>query len=157
VELCTGGSAFIATGQASEYFKIGYGSAVYLDMLIPGGPGRFGLGLYAGVNYFAADGLASSAQSLLVPLGVDLRYTLDDDTPVGLFVHLSAGPAVLVVRSDYWGELAKLVPYTLGGLGINVPIAPFIGTTVDLSYGAYFEGSLVIMAFSPSISLYFRF
>jgi len=157
VELSTAGTAFIATGQASEYFKIGYGSAMHLDLLFPAGPGSFGLGLYAGVNYFEAEGVATSARSMLIPMGVDVRYSLVDLLPLGLFVHASGGPAMLLLRSEYWGELTKLVPYVLAGLGMNVRFAPFMGTALDLSYSVYFEGSLLIMAVSPSVSLYFRF
>jgi hypothetical protein len=157
VELSTAGSAFIATGEVSEYFKIGYGSALYLDLLIPTGAGSLALGLYAGVNYFQAAGVATSAQSFLIPLGADIRYTLDKDLPFGLFVHLGGGPAMLILRSDFWGDLSELVPYAMAGLGATLPFAPFMGTALDLSYSVYFEGSLLIMAFSPSVSLYFRF
>jgi hypothetical protein len=157
LELSTAGTAFIATGEASEYFKIGYGSAVHLDLLFPAGAGTLGIGLYTGVNYFAATGVATSAQSLLIPMGVDVRYTTIDLVPFGLFVHAGGGPAMLVLSSDYWGGLTKLVPYALAGLGMNVRISPSMGTALDLSYGVYFEGSLLIMAFSPSVSLYFRF
>ncbi|MBN1835308.1 MAG: hypothetical protein JW820_05620 [Spirochaetales bacterium] len=157
VEVAASGAAFIATGEASEYFKIGYGSAVYVDLLLTAGQGSFGLGLYAAVNYFEAIGVATSAQSLLVPMGADLRYTMDEGLPLGLFVHVSGGPAMLVLASDYWGQLTKLVPYALAGLGMNLRFAPAMGTALDLSYSVYFEGSLLIMAFSPSLSLYFRF
>ena len=157
VELSTAGSAFIATGAASEYFKLGYGSSLHFDLLFPAGPGSIGAGLYAAVNYFEATGVATSAQSLLIPVGVDIRYTLIDVLPLGLFVHASGGPAMLLLRSDYWGEMDKVVPYALAGLGMNVRLGPSLGTALDLSYSVYFEGSLVIMAFSPSVSLYFRF
>jgi hypothetical protein len=155
-ELSTSGSAFVATGQAADYFRIGYGSALHFDLLFGRGAGRLGLGLYAAVNYFQATGVATAADTMLIPLGADLRYSLDEGLPVGLFVYASGGAAMLVVRSEYWGNLSKPVPYALGGMGVNLPLAPFIGTALDVSYSVYFEGSMVIMAFSPSVSLYFR-
>jgi hypothetical protein len=155
-ELSTSGSAFVATGQAADYFRIGYGSALHFDLLFGRGAGRLGLGLYAAVNYFQATGVATAADTMLIPLGADLRYSLDEGLPVGLFVYASGGAAMLVVRSEYWGNLSKPVPYALGGMGVNLPFAPFMGTALDVSYSVYFEGSMVIMAFSPSVSLYFR-
>jgi hypothetical protein len=156
VELSTAGSAFVATGRAADYFKIGYGSSMTFDLLFPGGGGNFGLGLYAGVNYFQAEGVATSADAMLIPLGVDLRYGLDEGLPLGLIVHISGGAAMLMLRSDFWGNMTKPVPYALGGLGVNLPFGRSVGTALDVSYSAYFEGSVVIMAFSPSVSLYFR-
>ena len=151
-----GATAFVATGKASDYFKLGYGSSVHLGLAIPAGPGSFGVGLHSGVTYFQADGAATSVEGFLVPLGAEVRYTLDQGLPIGVFVRLCGGPALLGIRSDYWGDLSKVLPYALAGLGVTAPFGRRLGASLDLSYGAYFEGSLLIMAFSPSLSLYVR-
>ena len=40
---------------------------------------------------------------------------------------------------------------------LDLPFVPFMGLALEASYVAFLEGSLLIMAFAPEVSVYVRF
>ncbi len=155
IEIATGFAPFVTTGDSSEFFKIGYLTELYLTFCLNLPVGQLGLGVQFGVNIFNTQGLVSSTENLLIPMGIDIRYVYGQGMPMGLFLHLDGGPAILIVDSEYWGRQVKVVPYVKGGIGLMLPFAHFMGMAFDFSYNIYFESSVFIMGFTPALNMYF--
>ncbi|MBA7654183.1 hypothetical protein ES703_62059 [subsurface metagenome] len=155
-EFSIGFSPFLVNAGASEYFKIGFMPSFYVSYRISMSIGQLGLGIYAGINRFLAEGVIASAECLLIPIGVDLRYGTYDGLPIGLFVRISGGPAILTINPNETGRLSKVIPYVLGGIGLNIPFTKTFGIAVDTSYAVFFEKQYPIMGFIPSLYLYMR-
>ncbi len=155
-EFSIGFSPFLVNAGASEYFKIGFMPSFYVSYRINMPIGWLGLGIYAGINSFLAEGVLASSECLLIPLGVDLRYATGEGTSIGLFVRISGGPAILTINPNETGRLSKVIPYVLGGIGLNIPFTRSFGIAVDTSYTIFFEKQHPIMGFTPSVYLYMR-
>ena len=97
MEIVTGFAPFITTGDSSEFFKIGYLTEMYLTFCLNLPVGQLGLGVQFGVNIFNTQGLVSSTENLLIPMGIDIRYVYGQGMPMGLFLHLDGGPAIMIV------------------------------------------------------------
>jgi hypothetical protein len=154
IEFSAGFAPFLATGKTSDYFTLGYAVSGMLNLWINLPVGQLGLGVYSGINSFDSMGLISSAKNSLIPFGADVRYVVGGDFPLALSVHLTGGPALLIVEPSFTGRVMKLVPFVGGGFGVSLAIAGLVGVTVDATYMAFFEGSVTIMGFSPSLNLY---
>ncbi len=151
-QVASGFAPFIAAGEATSYFTLGTMTQLSFNFRIDMGAGQLGIGGFAGLGLFRTQGIVAAADDYLVPLGGELRYVLDG--VLGVFVHAGGGAAVLVVDTAAGEPVAKPVPYALGGLGLTLPFSRFLGLSLDLSYGAFFEGSVIIMGFVPAAQLY---
>jgi hypothetical protein len=158
LSLSSGVAPFIMMGGASTYASLGLLATFSADLRFPLGPGVFGAGFLSGVCMLSAAGAVANAQVLLVPIGADIRYSMNEGSFPGIVIHVSGGPAMMNVTTDYDGSLTKLVPYLLAGMSLELPFAPFIGLSIAADWAAFFESaSLPLMAFAPEVSLYVRF
>jgi hypothetical protein len=156
--LSSGVAPFILMGGASTYASLGILATFAADLRFPLGPGVFGAGLLSGLCALDAAGAVTNAQVLIVPIGADLRYSMNEGGFPGIVIHVSGGPAMMNVTADYAGSLTKLVPYLLAGMSLELPFASFIGLSISADWAAFFESvSLPLMAFAPEVSLYVRF
>jgi hypothetical protein len=144
--LVSGGFApFLPAGAASYYFGLGYLPSLLVSLLVPTPVGPVGIGIYAGVDYFAAVGLVDTSDNYLIHFGVDFRYELD----AGLFrpfFHLVGGPSILVMVTGSQGTLTDLMPFLKSGIGLSALI----------DYDVYFETPYFLMGFSPSLNMAVR-
>lgn len=157
LEISTGFSPFLATGEVSEYFKIGYLVSLQVNYRINLPSGQLGIGIYSGINLFRAEGVAASSDNFLIPIGADFRYVVGNGFPLGLFIHIGGGPAIFMLNSAVEGRLSKVIPYVMGGIGLSLPFTDFLGIAVDMSYAVFFEKSTLIMGFTPSVYINFSF
>ena len=156
LELSAGFAPFLTVGGASEYFRFGLLTSLYVNYRIPVGSGYLAVGIYAGANYFQATGIVATSDSLLIPAGVDFRLAPIGGTRLSLFLRLSGGPAVLILNPNKTGALSKVVPYALGGIGINLALGRWFGFTLDSSFSIFYVQSLPIMGYTPSVYLFIR-
>ena len=154
--ISSGVAPLIATGPASDYTKLGLLATFAVDLRFRAGAGALEAGILSGACWMSATGAVSSADILIVPIGVDLQYLLNSGAFPGIILHLSGGPALMSVKASYLGDQTKIVPYVLGGLTLDLPFDPSFGLTVQANYVAFLESSLAIMAFAPGVSLYAR-
>ena len=157
LELSLGFAPFLTVGNASEYFRIGYVPCLYANYRFALARSRIGLGIYTGLNLFTAEGIIASADSMLIPMGLDIRCSPGIDSWVNLFFRISGGPVLLAINPNQTGMLIKVIPFVLGGLGIILSFSRFIGITIDSSFSVYFEKSQIIMGYTPSLYLFVRF
>jgi len=155
-EIGVGCAPFIATGAASEYFKLGILPSLNLNYLFQGERNRFALGLYAGMNIFRASGAAASAETYLVPLGLNLRYELGVERFPCVMFGASAGPALFAMNTSSTGMLFGLTFYVRGTLGVRLPIGRTFALIIEAGYDFYWEQPHPIMGFSPALSTTFR-
>lgn len=155
--LSAGAAPMIATGPAADYSKLGLLAMVSFDMRFGVGGGTLSAGMLSGACMLSASGAASDAFILMVPLGIDIGYSIQGSGP-GVTVHLGGGPALMSVTTPHASAMLKIIPYALAGLAINLPLARSLGLAIDASYVLFLESlSLPIMAFAPEVSLYVRF
>ena len=157
LELSLGFAPFLTVGNASEYFRIGYVPCLYGNYRFALARSRIALGIYTGLNLFTAEGIIARADSMLIPIGLDIRYSPGIDSWVNLFFRISGGPVLLALNPNQTGMLIKVISFVLGGIGINLSFSRFIGITLDSSFSVYFEKSQIIMGYTPSLYLFVRF
>jgi hypothetical protein len=155
--ISSGAAPMIATGPASDYAKLGLLATFTVDMRFRFAAGALEAGILSGVCLLSATGAVSTADILIIPIGVDLQYLLNSGAFPGIILHLSGGPALMSVKASYLGNESKIIPYVLGGLTLDLPFSPSFGLALEASYVAFLESSLVIMAFAPEVSMYVRF
>jgi hypothetical protein len=144
-----------ATGAVSQYAKIGFLATLTAGYRFPIGASILEAGLLAGACLMSATGAVTDAAILLVPIGLDLQYVINPGALPGIMVHLGGGPAVMNVNAGYLGDsLAKIVPYLLAGLTLNLPFTPAFGIACEARFVAFLEGSLPIMAFAPTVRVH---
>jgi hypothetical protein len=152
-----GAAPMIATGPAAVYAGLGLLATVSFGVRFGMGGGTLGAGILTGACMFSASGAASDALVLLVPLGLDARYSLSGSGP-GVTLHASLGPALMVTSTTYADPFLKVIPYGIAGLTLDIPFTAFVGLAIEASYAVFIESlSLAIMAFAPEVSLYARF
>jgi len=155
--ISSGVAPMIATGPAADYTKLGLLTTFAVDLRFRAGAGALEAGILSGACWMSATGVVSTANILIIPIGVDLQYLLNSGAFPGIILHASGGPALMSVKTGYLADQTKIVPYVLGGLTLDLPFDPSLGLTVQANYVAFLESSLAIMAFAPEVSLYVRF
>lgn len=150
-ELAVGCAPFVATGVASEYFKLGVMPAVNLSYLLQGKISRLALGLYGGLNAFTAAGDLSSAQTFLIPVGASVRYEIGAQNYPSAVFGIAAGPALLMMNSSSDDTLLGLTVFGRGTLGVRLPIGSTFAVVIEAGYDVYLEQPQPIMGFSPAV------
>ncbi len=155
-ELCAGSAMFLTVGAAAGYFKLGFFPSISAAYALRLPSALLEIGLSAGVNLFQAVGSQAYADSLLLPVGLDLRYIGAPSFPLSPFLRLGGGPALLGMNPNGTGMLYKPIPYLLGGIGLYARLFGKAGIVVDSTYTVFFEGPSPIMGYAPGLSIYLR-
>jgi hypothetical protein len=166
LDFSAGFATFIAVGDSSDYITLGYNPTFDISFRINlPSSSHIGIGISSGINTFEAQGLALSLKSLIVPVGLDLRYVLGTDSAIGLSLRLSGGPAFLILQPPgdlltvlSWDLKMKVIPYASTGLGLRIKFTRFMGFAFDMGYSLYLEdydSLFFIMGFTPAATLYF--
>jgi hypothetical protein len=153
-EIGVGCAPFVATGAASEYFKLGIMPVLNVSYLFQGKLSRFGLGLYGGMNYFTAAGELTSAQTFLIPVGISLRYEIGSERYPSILFGIASGPALLMMNLN--DTLLGLTFFGRGCLGVRLPVGRTFALLIEAGYDVYWEQPNPIMGFSPSVSTTIR-
>jgi hypothetical protein len=156
-EVSAGLSPFIATGDVSEFFKLGLMPVLYGGYRLPLQNGILTIGLIAGINIFQAEGLIASSENLLIPVGPDIRYTLSPGGTIDLYARLAGGPALFIVNVEGADRHQKILPFATAGIGFSLLISETFGFAVEASYAVYFDTAGLLMGFTPGIYLFVRF
>jgi hypothetical protein len=156
VELSFGGAPLVNTGDVAEYAKIGASVAIDIDFRFPVGSGALAPGLAIGGSWFRASGIGV-ADILVIPVGPDLHWTIAAGTDPGVSLHVAAGPAGIVAITSWANTVWKISPFVGGGIDVDIGLTPALGLRVEAVYLLVFEGSMVLQAFTPRISLRTRF
>jgi hypothetical protein len=154
----TGGAApFLPLGGPGGYAQLGVLATLSADYRFSLGPGELGVGVLTGMCITNLVGLASNGSLLVVPIGAELTYSMNEGGFPGVVVRLSGGPAIMSLTTVYDGTLTKPAPYLLAGVDLAFPMTPLLGLSVELAWTAFFESaSLAIMGFVPEMGLYVR-
>lgn len=148
-------ASFIPIGPASYYFTVGLAPSLLASLQFITPAGRFAVGLYAGVNFFSAEGLLDSAKSFLIPIGPDVRYEIGNGAPFLVFAHVSGGPALLILNTGSQGTLSDFTAFLKSGIGVSFMLAPGWGVSLVADYEVYFEMPYLIMGISPTVMVTF--
>lgn len=165
VEVAAGFAAFIAIGDSTDYLTLGYNPTFDFNFRINTASGFWGIGLNSGINTFEAEGLSLAARSMVIPVGLDVRYVFESAGIFGLTLRLSGGPAFFMLQPPdtlasvlSWDVLTKVIPYANAGLGLRIKLAHFMGIALDVGYSVYLEdydSLFFIMGLTPAATVFF--
>jgi hypothetical protein len=152
-----GAAPFLPLGGPGGYAQLGVLASLSADYRFRLGPGELGVGLLTGLCAASVAGFAADGSLLMVPIGADVTYSMNEGGFPGILVRVSGGPAIMSLTTAYDGALSKAVPYVLAGMDLSFPFTPLLALSVELAWTAFFESaSLTIMGFVPEITLYVR-
>jgi hypothetical protein len=152
----SGFATFLPIGASASYFTVGYRPSVLGSYLFSTSDARIGIGLYGLMDYFRAQGAVEASNNFFIPLGLDLRYELDLRAPLIPFIHLTGGPALIVMATQIHGSYLKILPYAALGLGVELLVLPGLSIGLGVDYEVYFEMPYMIMGVSPSLGVTVR-
>jgi hypothetical protein len=150
VEIAAGLAPLFAVGASSDYFSIAFGADLRVSVLL-GERRRAAIGLTSRAIYSMAEGAATFVDLLLVPIGIEAR--ISDNNVLNPTAYASAGAAVLHAAHPVLGTHTKLIPYTATGIGVKVLLFRGFAVAAQVDFAAYFEGSTVLLGFSPSVTV----
>lgn len=143
----------LVTGEASDYLKFGFLASLSGGYRVRGSGMTLGLGLLAGAAKLYPEGSASTLDLYVLPFGTSLRVESSSSAALRVGVRASGGVALLSVNGGPQGDLAKFVPYALGGVEISYQVARSFLLRLESNYAVFFEEVYPIMAFSPSLAV----
>jgi len=149
VEVAAGLAPLFPVGNSADYFAAAFGADVRAAVML--GPARnLSVGVSSRLIFSMAEGAATIADLLLVPIGVEIRLLGHD-----LFsptAYASGGVAILRAVNPVLGEFIKVVPSAIAGIGMTMRFRSGFGVAAQIDFSAYFEGSTIIMGFSPVLT-----
>ncbi len=153
-EVGAGTGPFLTVGRASDYFKVGFLPFLYGSYRLGQPDSPWKVGLFGAACFFRASGTGDQGSAVLVPLGPELRFASSGERPPAVFLRLSCGPAIFNLNPENQASKTKLVPFLLGGMGLQVPLGPRVALALEPAYLVFFEPQAPIMGFAPSGSIY---
>ena len=146
----------LVTGEASDYLKFGFLAALSGGYRIPWPGMTVDLGLLAGIGRLYPEESASGIDVYLLPFGPSARVESSSSAALRVGARVSGGAALLSVRGGPQGDLAKLVPFALGGVEISYQLPRSFVLRLESNYTVFFENVYPIMAFLPSLAVEWR-
>jgi hypothetical protein len=156
--LSCGFAPFLADGPAADYLPGGVGIFPSLSVWYRWSFAKayLGVGLYGGLNIFRSEGPLAFSDSALLPAGLDIRWGVEG-RPVGLYLHLSGGPALFSIDPNATGRLVKLTYFGQAGIGVTLPAGRAFGFILDATYILFLEeGGEPIRGLVPGAGIYVR-
>ncbi len=153
-EVAAGFSPFVSIGRAKDYFNIGFVPAAYFNYVFNKDFGKFGLGIFAGINGFNVEA-SGSKNHFLIPFGANFIYKTPFKKTFNFFARVSAGPSIFIVNFNN-ETLSKIIFYLLGSAGLDIQITEMFGLAVEAGYFIFFEEEDPIIGFAPGLYCYFR-
>ena len=155
LEFAVGYVPEFAVGGASGYYQFAHGVGGYVHLIV-GKRDGFGIGLSGSTVFASATGTATTAELLIVPLAISVTIR-SVPAPIGVYLTLGGGGALIHMSSPVLDTLAKLVPYATGGVGVKIALLDWVGMNAGVTFDAMFEGSVLLTSFVPSVSVYLGF
>jgi hypothetical protein len=153
-ELGAGTGPFLTVGRASDYFKLGILPFLSGSYRLGRPESPWKVGLFGAACWFRASGAGDQGSAVLAPLGPELRFTSGGERPPAVFLRLSGGPAVFNLKPENQAPKTKLVPFLLGGMGLQLPLGTRVALALEPAFLIFFEPQAPIMGFAPSGSIY---
>ncbi len=154
--ILAGFSPFLPSGAGTKYLSVGLQPRLSLGFRFHNPGNSLYIGLNIGFLMFQAKGTILTAQTYVAEVGPDLRYYIDFSRALNLFFLVSGGPAMYMLKADAIGFIYKLVPYGKAGLGLDIRFGKAFGMTFTFEYQIIFEGSVLLMGFSPGADIVLR-
>lgn len=154
--ILAGFSPFLPSGAGTKYLSLGLQPRLNLGFRFHNPGNSLYIGLNIGFLMFQAEGTILTAQTYIAEVGPDLRYYIDFSRALNLFFLVSGGPAMYILQADPIGFIYKLVPYGKAGLGLDIRFGKAFGMTFTMEYQVIFEGSVLLMGFSPGADIVLR-
>lgn len=154
--LLSGGfSLFIPMAVAGEYFSFGYMPFFQLHRTLDLPFGYLGIGVFLSLNIIAAEGDQSSTENLFISAGPDVRLGITLNKTFTLYVKVNTGVSFAMVNRNGEGYQGFMIPVLSSGLGSEISINDRLGIFIGTDYIMYFEESINVTGFSPSIGVCF--
>lgn len=150
----TAAASVLPVHRSARYMSVSYGGAASL-VGFPFAARALGLGVTVGGVAGTITGSAATASLLLVPVAIVVTL-VDVSSAVAPCIRLEGGAAVMQASTRAAGVLAKLVPHGGVDLGARAAISRRLDAQLSVGFDAYFEGSILLIGFSPTLGLAMR-
>lgn len=146
-------SSFLTTGDASNYFKNGIMPELSLTYRIKQDFGYISAGIRSSANMFKAKGLVYSSDNMLISAGPVIGIGFNTNSAIEISAFLSSGLTMFMIDSEVNGADTTYIPYVSSGLGFNLNFTNNLALYLKTGYDIYFEESVLLTGFSPSVGL----
>lgn len=143
----------IPVGTTASYFGIGYAGTLAVTA-VPFERDTIGFGMTARAVLSQATGAATTAQALLVPIGLSARFS-SDPTPIATHLRVTFGGAVFQLRAGSQGDFTKIAPYAGAELGMRMEFGN-VGLVGAVSFEAYLDSIqpfTLLLGFAPGVGI----
>lgn len=146
-------ASFLTTGDASGYFKNGIKPELNITYRFEQDFGYFYTGVNTSINIFKAQGILYSSENMLISAGPVFGIGINTNSMVDITAFISSGMTMFRINSESKVEDSTFIPYLSGGLGFNADISSNFALSIKAGYDVYFEESVLITGFSPSVGI----
>jgi len=152
VETLAYGGGMYFVGDFSSYARFGAGASLDAGILLLNPSRSLSVGpRMTATRAFMNDGVVGG-NLYLSTVGLDLQFGVGAAQSQRLSACASGGAAFITVAQDS-GMQTKTVPYADAGIQAGFPLWKDFFLGGDLRFVAVFEGSIIIMAVTPTLSL----
>jgi len=152
LELGFGLGPFVAAGSLAEFFEAAGCLDARLAWVFAFPRWALHLGLDASGTLIEAKGPLESAQGILAPLALDLRFASVEGS-IRPYARAYGGAALLYLKTPIYGDRHVILPFFGAGLGLEWVLRSGITLGPDLSYSVAVDGQDLIMGLTPAIEI----
>jgi murein DD-endopeptidase MepM/ murein hydrolase activator NlpD len=156
-KISAGFGPFLTTGEGNRYFPLGYMPQIHGEYRFPLPAGYGGIGLHGSANLFEIQGSIGEGQGYLVSLGPEFRLGVEGYSPLGMYLRISGGGSLFLLKKPEEPMKFTFIPYASTGLGVDIDLFPSLGLYLEGNYMVFFEKTLFVTGFYPSLGLQFKF
>ena len=149
-------SPFMTTGEAGKYFTHGWEFYLYGGYPFKIKLFDFYAGLFILANRFSSEGILISSDNTFLTFGPETRVLFNLTDQLLFFTNAALGITVFMMKSDVENTRSTVLPHLSFGAGAEKIFDQQWSGYLHLRYSFYFEESLLITGFSPSVGVNFR-
>ena len=145
--------AFISSFNAAEYFSTAFSATLkgyyrFVNKRISYETGGL-------INFipFTMKGAAAEAESYMCSLGCEMGIESKIDGDFFCFYRIAGGGSYLFMNTTEQGLLKKLLPFASGEIGSGLMLGEHWSLALAVNYSIFFEESLLINGFTPSLGI----
>lgn len=146
-------ASFLTTGDAANYFKNGIKPELNIAYRFEQDFGYYYLGINSSINIFKAQGLIYSSENMLISAGPVIGIGIDTNSVFDISAFISSGLTMFRMSSESKNTDSTFIPYLSGGFGFNAKFSDNFALNIKAGYDVYFEESVLITGFSPSVGI----
>ncbi|MFW6293878.1 MAG: hypothetical protein ACOC7V_16370 [Spirochaetota bacterium] len=143
---------FLPVDPTAAYIAASVEGASLTALAFPFAGDYLGIGILARGARLVANGAATSAELVLVPVALATRVS-GRTSPMAPYLQVGIGGGFVRAENSILGSFTSIVPYGAIELGMRVEIFGRLGAKAYVGFDALLESSLFILGFAPGLGL----